>query len=322
MINNSADSDIIQWAKEILNITNEKSFAKSKLIKKTPWSTIIAIDTGREIVYLKHTPKLIALEPKIIQILHDQFHASVPTVLAENTGLNCFIMKDGGPSLREILKKKFDEALLCRAIDQFTKLQITATNNLGVLLEIGVPDWRLNKLSDIFQKVISQKNLLLADGLTETEIIELEKLPSIISTLCEKLSHYSIKESIVQPDFNDNNTLIDLNSRNITIIDLGEIAISHPFFSLLNCLQQLTKHYGYAENDSVYVRIKDCCLNNFMQHESKENVLTAFEIAKSLWPVYGTIANDRLIQACGKEKLISFQQGKLSSTLRELIATC
>ncbi len=52
------------------------------------------------------------------------------------------------------------------------------------------------------------------------------------SILCKKLSDYSIKQTIVQPDFNDNNTLID-NVSNITTIDLGEIVISHPFFSLL-----------------------------------------------------------------------------------------
>ena len=92
--------------------------------------------------------------------------------------------------------------------------------------------------------MLSQKDILIADGLSEIEISELEALLPKVSNLCKKLSDYSIKQTIVQPDFNDNNTLIDDISQDITIIDLGEIVISHPFFSLLNCLQQIKKHHA------------------------------------------------------------------------------
>ena len=51
-------------------------------------------------------PELIALEPNVIQILHNKFQASVPTIIAQNSELNCFLMKDAGESLRSILKKK------------------------------------------------------------------------------------------------------------------------------------------------------------------------------------------------------------------------
>lgn len=140
-------------------------------------------------------------------------------------------MKDAGRSLREILKTKFDETLLCRAIDQFTSLQIAVADHVDVFLKIGVPDYRLYKLPLLYKELISENDLVVADGLSNLEINQLETLLPTVINLCKNLSQYAIKQTIVQPDFNDNNTLVDEISQDITIIDLGEIVISHQFCS-------------------------------------------------------------------------------------------
>jgi hypothetical protein len=149
---NSVDAKIITWAKETIQIADDQVVSNSSVVLKTPWSSVIAIRTGSETVYLKHTPERIALEATIIQLLRDQFHAAVPSVIAHNTELHCFLMKDAGRPLREILKENFDVALFCKAIDQFTALQLAIADRIDVLLDIGVPDWRLNKLSDLFSR--------------------------------------------------------------------------------------------------------------------------------------------------------------------------
>jgi len=243
--NDNLNKAIIQWGCKHLSslgYTLKSNLPENML--NTPWSYVVRFETSDGYIYLKHTPELIALEATIIQILHDQFHASVPTVIAHNAELNCFLMKDAGRPLREILKQQFDAALLCKAIEKFTSLQLTVADHIKVFLDMGVPDWRLDKLPDLYKQLLLQSDLLIADGLSEKEISELERLLPKVSNLCKKLSDYSIKPSIVQPDFNDNNILIDDILKNITIIDLGEIAISHPFFSLLNCLRQIKKHHG------------------------------------------------------------------------------
>ncbi|MFU7598170.1 phosphotransferase [Legionella pneumophila] len=229
--NDHLNKEIIQWSCKYLSshgYTLKSNLPES--VQETPWSYVVRFATSDGYIYLKHTPELLALEATIIQTLHDQFHAPVPKVIAHNAELNCFLMEDAGKSLRGMLKQKFDEALLCKAIDQFTSLQISVADRVDVFLDIGVPDWRLDKFPDLYKELISQKDLLIADGLSEIEISQLEALLPKVSHLCEKLSDYSIKQTIVQPDFNDNNTLIDDISQDITIIDLGEIAISHPFF--------------------------------------------------------------------------------------------
>src|SRR3990167_3569703 len=145
--NDNLNKDIIQWGCNYLSshgYTLKNNLSEN--VQDTPWSYVIRFTTTDGYVYLKLTPKLIALEPIITQILHDQFHASVPEVIAHNENLNCFLMKDSGISLRQILKKKFDAGLLSKGIRQFTSLQLDVADHVDVLINIGVPDWRLDKL--------------------------------------------------------------------------------------------------------------------------------------------------------------------------------
>lgn len=321
--NDNRNKAIIFWAceqLESLGYTIKNNLPEEML--NTPWSYVIRFETTGGYIYLKHTPKQLGLEAAIIQLLRDQFYASVPTVIAHNTGLNCFLMEDAGQSLRAILKQQFNTELLCKAVEQFTSLQLATADHADVFLDIGVPDGRLDKLPDLYKELFLQKDLLIEDGLSEIEISELTALFPKVSHLCKTLSDYSIKQTIVQPDFNDNNTLIDDVSQAITTIDLGEIVISHPFFSLLNCLQQIKKHYGFTEEDSTYLQVLDACLKNYMSFHSKQHLIDAFRLVEVVWPVYGMLAQHRLMIACGKEKIMSFQPGRLSASMKEFIVVC
>jgi hypothetical protein len=321
--NGNLNTEIIQWGCKCLSSLGYT--LKNKLpehVLNTPWSYVARFETSDGYIYLKQTPGLIGLEATIIQVLHNQFHASVPKVIGHNAELNCFLMKDAGRPLREILKQQFDVTLLCKAIDQFTLLQLAVADRVNVFIDIGVPDWRLDKFPDLYRELLSQENILIEDGLSEIEISELESLLPKVSSLCEELSDYSIKQTIVQPDFNDNNTLIDDISQDITIIDLGEIVISHPFFSLATCLQQIKKHHGLTDEDGTYLQIVDACFKNYMNFCSQKHLLDAFETAQILWIIYGALCQYRLMVACGKEKLMSFQRGKLSDSLRKFITVC
>lgn len=261
---------------------------------------------------------MLALEADILSMLHNEFHAPVPTVIALNRELNCFLMLDAGIPLRTILKNQFDAELFCKAIDRFTSMQLSVADHISKFINIGVPDWRLNKLPDLFENLLNYKELLIEDGLSENEIHKLKTLIPMIVNLCNKLSSFSIKQTIVQPDFNDNNSLIDA-SQNITIIDLGEIVISHPFFSLLNGLQQMEKHHALTIDSRDYLKIRDACLKNYMVFESRENLLRALDLARPLWFVYGALAGYRLIETCDKSRLMSYQHEKFVSSLRDLI---
>ncbi|MDA0911331.1 MAG: GNAT family protein [Proteobacteria bacterium] len=228
---------LIHWVKNILKISskNKNVFSMSRTIAKTPWSHVFEINNGYEVFYLKWAPEMFSKEPKIIRFLDEHTNASLPQIIAENSKLNCFLMKNAGQTLRETLNKKFSEELVLKTIKQFNSLQRDISEHVDALLEMGIPDYRLEQLPALYNELIKKKDLLLAERLSEIEIKQLNDLTPTVSNLCQKLASFQIADSIVQSDFNDNNTLVDELTHKITVIDLGEIVISHPFFSLLNC---------------------------------------------------------------------------------------
>lgn len=305
----------MEWGVKILN----EPIIRTTLITQTPWSTVLKIETPHSIVYLKQTPSDLFIEAEIIKLCRDVCKIThIPEVIATNKNLHCFLTKDAGNPLREILKQQFDENLFCKAVCEFNAMQLIAADYVDMFLDIGVPDWRLEKLPELYSQLLLEKDILMADGLTEREISQLEGFSQKISTLCKKLSEYPIKQTIIQPDFNDNNILIDSRRTNFTIIDLGEIVISHPFFSLVNCLQQIKKHHALTEDNDTYQRIKDAYLKNYLI-ESPQHLTQVFEQVQLLWPVYWSLANHRLMRACGIEKIMSFQWGRLCNSLRQIL---
>lgn len=314
---------IIHWAKDILKITDKKAFSMSRAIAKTPWSQVFEINTGHEIFYLKWSPKMFSKEPKIIRFLDEHTNASVPQIIAENAELNCFLMKNAGQTLRETLNKKFSEALVFRTIEQFTCLQSDITDHVDALLAMGVPDYRLGQIPDLYTQLIKKKDLLLAEGLSEIEIKQLSDLTSTVCKLCKKLASFQVVETIVQPDFNTNNTLVDEQTHKITVIDLGEIVISHPFFSLLNFLYQMKKHHGLSEEDDLYHRLKDACFKSYKPcFTSDKDFQEALATAKLVCIIYGLVDQDRFISACGANKLIEHGYWKLRDLLKTFMAAC
>lgn len=317
--------EVIEWAIHyLLSNGYELSEPEPDTIQDTPWSYVARFITFSGHIYLKCTPKLLGLEVDVIHVLSHEFQAPVPEVIVHQPSLHCFLMKDAGVTLRSILQRNFDADLVCKAVNQFAETQLKVADKLNVLMDIGVPDWRLDKLPDLYQQLLLNKECLLEDGLSVNEIQQLQTLFTKVIELCEKLSSYAIKQSIVQPDFNDNNTLVDESSHKMTMIDLGELSISHPFFSLHNFLLQMQKQHGLTQDDERYLRIKEAYLSNYMKLESKQRVLDAFLMTQFLFPTYSALCDERLLKACDKTALRSLfpGQGRPGKSLKAFLAIC
>lgn len=320
--NDTLNKKTIEWAYNTLlafGVTLKSNVPEK--VQDTPWSCVMRFITDQGIIYLKQTPEQLALEAPITQVLYTQFQAPVPEIIAHHTELHCFLMKDEGRPLREILRKKFDVNLFSHAMEQFSLLQMTVADRIDDFLGMGVPDWRLDQLPDLYMQLLSQKEILLADGLSEVDIDELEAQRSKVSSLCKQLSDYAIQETLVQCDFHDNNILIEEQSQNITFIDLGEIVISHPFFSLVGCLRQVKTHHALTDKDETYLQLIDAYLGNYINFDFKERLLDALKLAQVLWCIYEALAQYRLRLACDPTRFMLVQRhGKLSGRLKEFMS--
>lgn len=312
MMKNKTNSAAITWAMKRLSLQSPKV----DLIIDPPWSTVHVIHTPQGLVYLKQTPPLISLEAAITCYLKDTFNAPVPRVIASNNNLHCFLTEDAGTPLRTQLKKSFKTDILCKALDSFSALQMQTSHHVNKLLQLGVPDWRLEHIPKLFESLLADEALLIQDGLLLSEIKALKENMPFLEEQCAKIAAYGMPPTLVQCDFHDNNILFDKNTQTLTFIDLGEVVISHPFFSLLGFLFQLEKHHDLSPNEERYQHIKSAYLKRFAATCDTEDLL------KQLMPihlVYGALAQYRLMEACGKERLLAYQPHRLSEHMRLII---
>ncbi|MHB1948206.1 MAG: phosphotransferase [Gammaproteobacteria bacterium] len=311
---------ILKWGTDCL-VANGYSIEHSpEILLSTPWSTVIRFSTSTGNIYLKETAPSISLEPHIFRLLSEQFHASVPIVIAINDNLNCFLTKDAGKSLRETLKTEFKPELLYQAIKQYAALQRSIEDHIETFLKLGVPDWRLNKLPILYKQMIEQADFLKAEGITEKELIKLHDLSPQFSSQCALLSSYEIPQTMGLHDFHDNNILIDATTKKITFIDLGEIAIIHPFFSLYTCLRQSIKHHGVKEDDQTYQKLQDACFENWLGAKTRNQLLELFILVKQLWPIYSALDCYRLMMSVDLQVYKSYYANRpslLATYLRE-----
>lgn len=310
-MNNQTPS--LKWATNCL-VSNGYSIERSpEIVLSTAWSTVIRFLTSRGNVYLKQTPPAIAGEAKIIQLLSEQFHASVPVVIAANEELHCFLMKDAGQPMRVVLKAKFSSDLLCQAIKQYAEIQRSAENSIESFIQLGVPDWRLDKLPTLYDQMISQEDFLIEDGLTDKDLQTLHDLKPKFSAQCISLSNYKVPETVGIPDFHDNNVLLDPNSNKLTFIDWGESVITHPFFSLNTMLQQTTTHHGIIEGSPTYLKLRDMCFENWSEVVTLNVGEDLFILVKQLYTFYSILGMYRLMNSVDLQAFKSYYATKPDS---------
>lgn len=283
---------IFKWGINYLIARGYVLIRTPELVLSTPWSKVIRFSTSSDDFYLKQTPSAVFLssEPRVIRLLSEQLHARVPMVLASNDDLHCFLMKDAGMTLRETLKADFKTKLLCQAVTQYAAIQRATEGYISILLQLGLPDWRLDKLPSLYDQMINQTSFLKAEGLTGEELQKLHALSTSFFAQCKLLSGYGIPETIGYHDFHDKNVLIEQNTKRMTFVDWGEAAIIHPFFSLHTCLEHSITHHGVKEGALIYQKLLDACLENWLEIAPKQQLLEAFILARQIRLIWSILA--------------------------------
>ena len=314
-------ADTLKWAIDYLTSQGFTLQDSPEIVVQAPWSIVTRMSTSTEDFYLKQTPPLLFLEPRIMHLLRDGMQESVPIVIGSNDDLCCFLMKDGGLTLRNHLKSNYQPELLCQAISQFTAMQRAKENHLNSFFDLGVPDWRLNQFPDLYRQLISQTEFLKAEGLKNQELKKLHDLIPTVSKQCEKISRYQLQATLVQPDFNTNNILLNPNTQKMTCIDLGEIVITHPFFSLHNFIIQATRHHGVKEGSPTHDQLLQACWENWLNIATKNQLLEVYSLVKEIWPIYCAFGLYRLMISVDRNALKSYHtNNSLCGYLRAYMA--
>lgn len=306
----------VRWALQTLNINNYKCTTDMPVvIQDNQWSVVFRISTNKGYVFLKIVPQALFLETDVIKLLHNKYHANVPAVIAISEEHLCFLMVDAGIQLHQHFKDKFMPDVLVEALDTYSALQINSTDSIQQLIDLGVPDWRTQELPTLYQHLIQQEELLLGDGMTAQEIFKLNQLAPKISELCHELSSFEIIDTFGHADFHDKNILINPSTGVSTIIDLGEVVITHPFFSLHNCLYKAKENFSL--NEQLHQDLLLRCLMPWTAYEAMDNLTKLISLIAKCWSIHSVLGEYRLINSVSaKDKISLKRQGRLTNNFR------
>lgn len=310
------ESKIFSWAYQILIGQGYRTKKNHQLIKDVPWSKIYCLETSKGRVFLKTMAQPFSIEPILLTFLFENISQNVPKILAVNQDLNCFLMSDSGVCLRDILKTKFTKQYFFHIFQIYADIQIGCIPFTESLIAKSLNDWRLKNLPSLYQNFLNEDSLLKADGLSQHEIEELKKLKPAFEHVCKALANYCIPETLEHADFHDNNILI--KDKNITINDLGDACVSHPFFSFLSFFKSAKRHHKITEEDTIYKECQKTYLKKWSIYGNEQTLMKALGLAKSIRPFVFALSFSRIF-SCPNSHLFPEYKGYMAEALRELI---
>lgn len=316
----SNQKQIIEWASQLLVSKGCLIEHSPQIVVETPWSMVIRFLTSNGCFYLKQTPPDLFIESEIIKTIHKNISDSpVPTILFKSDEFNCFLMNSCGDySLRTKFNGIIDPDRLIAGLNSYIKILRAFEKNHDDLEAIGVPNWHIDLFPDLFVELIQKKKLLLAEGLTETELSKLMKLVPIITSVCECLSKQTVRNTLVNGDFNENNLIVDEQTQHICIVDWGESVITHPFFTIASHLRSCARRYKLDLNGPLLEDIKQKCLSCWSDVANIRELNEIYQNILRLHPIFAALAICRL-QVATDHKSKQMQNWFIADFLRALL---
>jgi|GEM_PF-380377 len=314
----NAEKNALDWACNYLKDRFKSNLGYEK-IAATSYSSVYKIRAANSYYYLKQTPQALFTEPPVLNFFAQHSCKNIPTVVAINNDLCCFLMPSCGDiSLRQYFNGNIDFEKLKQGIANYTSIQRSMEKYTTDLLGLGVLDWRLDKFFTLYDQLIQQEYLLLGDGLSKEEIKQLHKLYPVCIELCNELIHYAIPETVGHCDFHENNMLLDQKTSIINIIDWSETVITHPFFSLQGCLWNISYFYKIKQNDSIYSELQKQCVIPWLNLYTETKLLQALNIAAKLNGVCAALGFARLYAATENQLKLE-HNGAIAGCLRSFL---
>ena len=253
---------LLNWAKEVLvdELTSVEDIAV------TAFSYVLKINTSDKTYYLKKTPPKLYIESSVLDVLNKECGLeNVPKVIARNDNLHSFLMPSCGDlTLRTLFEDQIQIDLLYEGVNSYVGLQKATASSVHKFIEIGVPDWRVENLPNIYAAFLHDDKRLAEWGLNNEEKLRCKNSMELFEKLCADLQSLGLPSVLNHSDFHPNAMLLDQESHEIRIIDLGEVTIGNPLFPLASCITNYLEHrWQIRANEDEYIKIKSSILNQW-----------------------------------------------------------
>jgi hypothetical protein len=244
-----------------------------------PWSPVLRVPTQAGALFFKANAELERFEAALVVELENAAPELIVELVAVDVDRGWMLMRDAGTRLRRL---ETDEQLeRWRAVlPRYAELQLALAPRAGRLLELGVPDERVERLAGRFQRMLGDPELLLvgdADGVSEDELARLRAAVPEVRSMCAELVDAGIPDAIQHDDLNDGQ-VYERDGR-LRILDWADSCISHPFHTIVVTLRATAAQRGLVPGGPELLRLRDAYLEPFEELASPRDLRGLFGLA-------------------------------------------
>ena len=213
-------SEIHGWIDAQLNGLELERGGASEQTHVTKWSTVIRVPTSAGPVWFKANAETLRHEAALVDLVSGRRPDAVPPPLATDTDRGWLLMADAGERLRAVLPRRQSLDPWLEALALYATVQLDTLPDVEKLLELGVPDMRLQalpaKYDALMDEIDAEPRFRAASGR--------------VRELCGELAAYAVDETLQHDDLHDGQIFV--RDGRLLLMDWGDSCISHPFFTL------------------------------------------------------------------------------------------
>ena len=258
-----------------------------------PWSTVLRVPTEQGTLFFKATAAETIYEAALTEKLANWFPDRLPELVAVDGVQGWMLMRDAGEPLRVKIRANQDIRPWLPAITSYAELQTAVAAHVPEILALGVPDWRLSRLPELYAALLEDREGLLLeqpDGLSRDDFRRVRGLGPRLQQIFDQLAAYRIPETLNHGDFHDGNVLVQ--DGRITLFDWGDGNITHPFASLRTLfvsIENSLKLDDYAFTPEMEILL-DHYLSTWRDFASEPELRIAFKLSRPAATVVKTLA--------------------------------
>jgi hypothetical protein len=250
------------------------------------WGTVLRVPTSVGDVYFKAALKELLNEAAVTQALSAWHPELQPRFIAADVERNWMLVGDGGLRLRDAFGDGLGIETWSAVLASYAAFQIDLSARVDELLALGIPDRRLEKIPELFEALLADKDWMMIgeeNGLTAEEYDRLVAGRPLIEELCRELAAFEIPDSLNQGDLHDGN--IFLKDGRHLFFDWGDSSITHPFFTLRAVFVSMEYTFEYEENDPRFDHFARDYVKPWQSYSDQASLWKAYLLASRLWSI-------------------------------------
>jgi tRNA A-37 threonylcarbamoyl transferase component Bud32 len=270
-----------RWLTGIADSTNLGALVTIATLKERPWSVVLRVSFEKTTAYFKASGPGGAHEAALLLHLQRASSHAIPDLLAVDADRGWILMADAGTPLRDAVDPPGQLAVLRRVLPTYAELQAATMSSIEPLLDLGLPDRRLDRLPALLEELLANEVLGVgrsAEALAELRAAARSLLPEL-ERCCADLSRSPYSAALDHGDLHPGNVLV--HGDDCRFCDWGDSCVTHPFVSLGVTLEVALSQIPATAREEWARQLRDAYLEPWGAYGSLESLRADFE--RALW---------------------------------------